>query len=168
MSYRIVKTEPFKVFGLEGIVSTAGDARYFPNEGAIWGAFNTGLPNCKYDTLQDDAGNDKPPFYDDVFVKNMCKVHGMSNYNPIDDTTYGYMLWGFVTPDAKTDGYKIVEIPASTWVVIVGSVMKNDSQLFWDWLPTSEYKKVDGPDFDMYGWENDCLYEELWFSVIKK
>ena len=36
MNYRIVKTESFKVFGVESIISTAGDPRYYPHEGAFW------------------------------------------------------------------------------------------------------------------------------------
>ena len=167
MNYRIVKTEPFKVFGLEGIVSTVGDERYYPDARAIWDEFNTGNPDDKYSKLSMDVGKTKPPFYDSVFVQDMCEVHALENYNQIDDTTYGYMLCGFVTPDSKTDGYKIVEIPASTWVVIEEG-FKTAYQTFYDWLPTSEYEKAESPDFQMYGWANDQLYEEVWFSVSKK
>jgi len=178
MNYRIVKTEAFKVFGLEGIVSTAGDAKYFPHEGEIWAEFNNGRADSKYDKLCIDAGEAKLSFYDTMFVQDMCKVHGLMNYNQIDDTTYGYMLCSFVTAESKTDDYKIVEIPASTWAVFpqdlndvgkdAGKIWSELYQTFYEWLPASEFEKSESPEFEMYGWANDHLICELWIPIIKK
>ena len=89
MNYRIVKTETFKVFGLEGIVSTAGDARYFPHVRAIWDEFNNGKPDSKYDKLCMDAGKVKPPFYESVFVQDMCKVHGLDGNGHVEGIQNG-------------------------------------------------------------------------------
>ena len=177
MNYRIVKTESFKVFGLEGIVSTAENTQYYPHEGYIWAEFNNGKADSKYDKLQSDAGKGKLPFHDTMFVQDMCTIHGLMNYNQIDDTTYGYMLCSFVTPESKTDGYKIVEIPASTWAVFpyvkdtgkdAGEIWSELYQTFFEWLPASEFEKLDNPEFEMYGWANDHLTYELWIPVTKK
>ena len=82
------------------------------------GDINGGDPATnKYTILSNDAGEAKPLFQDTMFVQDMCRIHGLFNYNQIDDTTHGYMLCSFVTPKSKTDGYKIVEIPATTWAV---------------------------------------------------
>ena len=179
MNYRIVKTEPFKVFGIEGIISTTGDPKYYPHEGAFWGDINGGDPATnKYTILSKAAGEAKPPFYDTMFVQDMCEIHGLMNYNQINDTTYGYMLCSFVTPESKTDGYKIVEIPASTWAVFphdVNDDAVNDPGKMWSelyqtfdqWLSSSEYEKAESPDFEMYGWADHLIYE-LWISVVKK
>ena len=82
------------------------------------------------------------------------------NYKKIDDTTYGYMQCSFVTPNSKVDGYTVVEIPAMTWAVFptgvqsweeIGSVIDDVFRKFYsEWLPTSEYEKADGPEFEMH------------------
>ena len=173
MNYRIVKTEPFKVFGLEGIVSTVGDAKYFSHEGEIW---QENHRNGKYEELFADAGQYRLPIYDTMFVREMCKIHGLMNYKKINDTTYGYMQCSFVTPDSKTEGYSIVKIPAATWAVFPSDLAGWDvsvldtlnKQFYSEWLPTSEFEKADAPEFEMYGGTPDKGYIELWMPVVKK
>lgn len=174
MNYRIVKTESFKVFGLENIISTAGDKKYLSNEGEIWKQNHN---NGKYEQLFIDAGDKPFPQKDIMFVKDMCKIHGLMNYKKIDDTTYGYMQCCFVTDDSKTAGYSLLEIPAATWAVFpvevpdwnVSKALETAYKRFYcEWLPISEYKKVDSPQFEMYGGTPECGYIELWIPVINK
>lgn len=174
MSYRIVKTKKFKVFGLEGIVSTVGDDKYFSNEGEIW---QENHHKGKYEQLVIDAGDEKPLFYDEMFVKEMCKVHALMNYKKINDTTYAYMQCSFIAPDSKTDGYTIEEIPETTWAVFsaplvdwnVGSAMTMLNKRFYtEWLPTSDYEKADAPEFEMYGGTPSQGYIELWMPIVRK
>lgn len=179
MNYRIVKTESFKVFGLEGIVSTVGDDKYFSHVGAIW---EQNFKNGKYDILYKDAGENKLPIYDTMFTNEMCRIHGLMNYKKIDDTTYGYMLCSFVTPESKTNDYNVVEIPATTWVVFssdfkdlglenwdVGSTMNILYKRFYsEWLPMSDFEKADAPEFEMYGGTPEEGYIELWMPIVKK
>jgi AraC family transcriptional regulator len=174
MNYRIVKTESFKVFGIEGIVSTIGDEKYFPHEGAIWQENNR---NGKYEQLFLDAGETRLSIYDTMFIHEMCRIHGLMNYKKINDTTYGYMQCSFVTPESKTDGYTIVEIPATTWAVFpsdlinwdVGSAMTTLNKRFYsEWMPTSEFEKADAPEFEMYGGTPEKGYIELWMPIVKK
>ena len=177
MNYRIVKTESFKVFGLEGIISTASDPKYYPHEGEFWEEVNSNpMEDSKYTKLSKDAGENKPLFHNTMFVHDMCKIHGLWGHNKIDDTTYGYMLCSFVTPESKTSGYKIVEIPAATWVVFpsdipdwdTGSVMGRLIQQFNEWISTSDYERVDGIEFEMYGGTPEKGYIEYWTQIAKK
>jgi len=179
MNYRIVKTEPFKVFGLEEIVSTVGED-YFQHGGEIWGnIWNANFANGKYAQLITDAGDSNLPFHDTMFTQEMSGVHALMNYKKINDTTYGYMQCSFVTPDSKTDGYSVVEIPEMTWAVFptgvqsweeIGSVIDDIFRRFYsEWLPTSIYEKADGPEFEMhmpFTLEEGNI--ELWMPVRKK
>lgn len=174
MNYRIVKTNPFRVFGLEGIVSTVGDKKYFSHEGEIWQENHS---NGKYEQLSVDAGDKRFSQYEIMFIKDMCKIHGLMNYKKINDTTYGYMQCSFVTDESNTDGYSMFEIPATTWAVFpvdapdwnVGKAMGTAYKRFYsEWLPTSEYEKVNSAQFEMYGGTPECGYIELWIPVIKK
>lgn len=174
MNYRIVKTEPFKVFGIEGIISTVGDDKYFPHEGAVCQANHQ---SGKYEQLMTDAGEGKLPIYDTMFVKEMCRIHGLMNYKKIDATTYGYMQCSFVVADSKTENYPIIEIPQTTWAVFpsdlvgwdVGAAMSTLNKRFYtEWLPTSEYEKADATEFEMYGGTPEKGYVELWMPIIKK
>jgi len=179
MNCRIVKTPSFQIFGLEGIVSNIGDEKYFPHEGAVWAEFNNGQADSKYDRLFADAGEVRPFIYDNMFIRNdMCRIHGMLNYKQIDANTHGYMLWSFVTPESKTDGYQIVEIPASTWAVFpsnpddergVGEIWSELYRRFYrEWLPASEYEKANSPEFDIYGGTPPKICYELWMPITKK
>ena len=178
MNYRIVKTEPFKVFGLEEIVSTVGED-YFQHGGEIWnGIWDASFENGKYEQLRLAVGEGKPTFYDTMFVEEMWKVHGLMNYKKINDTTYGYMQCSFVTPDSKTEGYSVVEIPAMTWAVfptglmaweVIGEAIDELFKKFYsEWLPTSEYEKADGPEFEMHTGTIEEGNIELWMPVRKK
>ena len=178
MNYRIVKTPPFQVFGLEGIISTINDESYFPHVGAIWNEFNNGQADSKYERLFLDAGEARPSFFDTMFTRSdICRIHGLMNYKQIDATTYGYMLWSFVTPESKTDGYQIIDIPASTWAVFpsdpdddrdVGTVWSELYKRFYsEWLPSSEYEKANSPEFEMYCGVPSKVSYELWMPIVK-
>lgn len=174
MNYRIVKTEPFEVFGLEGIISTAGSADCFTHAGEIWKEYQS---NGKYDQLSVDAGEITPLGHETMFVKDMCHIHGLMNYKKINDTTYGYMLCSFVTSGSKTAGYEVFEVPATTWAVFpidlnnwdVGEAIAKANKMFYsEWLPTSEYEKADSAEFEMYGGTPEKGYIEFWMPVVKK
>ncbi|MCL2578254.1 MAG: AraC family transcriptional regulator [Defluviitaleaceae bacterium] len=177
LNYRIVKTEALRVFGLEGIISTIGDKKYFPNPDSLW---NENFQNGKFDRLYSDIGEVKSHFYNKMFIRNdMDRIHAMLNYNEIDATTHGYMQFGFITSESKTDNYKVVEIPASTWVIFTSDPIDDccDSEKTWtelykrfynEWLPTSEFEKANSPDLEMFGGTPGQRYAELWMPIIKK
>jgi len=176
MTYRIVKTDAFKVFGIEGIISTSGDPNYYPHEGEFWGVVNSNpAEDSQYTKLANDAGIVKHPFNDNMFNQEMCKIHGLMNYNQINETTYGYMLCSFVAPDSNTNGYKIVDIPAATWVAFNADMpdwdmCKTMGELILyskEWIASSGFEKADGPEFEMYGGSPDHGYIEYWMPITK-
>jgi len=83
-----------------------------------------------------------------------------------------------VSSNSKTDGYTVVEISAQTWAIFlserftwdkVGETIDNLYKRFYsEWLPTSGYEQVDGPDFEIYGGTTELGYIELWYPVKKK
>ena len=176
MNYRIVKTPPFKVFGLEGVVSTIEPTKY---KGEIWSDFKNDKTGSEYEQLFLDAGEAKPSFFDAMFIRSdISRINAMSNYKQIDETTYGYMLWSFVTPQSITDNYQIIDIPASTWAVFpsdlnddrdVGAIWKELYTRFYaEWLPSSEYEKADSPEFEIYRDIPPKTCCELWMPIIKR
>jgi len=178
MNYRIVTTDPFEVFGLEELVSTTGKD-YFQHGGKVWlHIWETNFANGKYDQLKSAAGAGKPRCHGAMFAHEMWQVHALMNYRKIDETTYGYMQCSFVTADSKTDGYTVVEIPRTTWAVFptgmmpwedVGAAIDELYKRFYsEWLPTSDYESVSGPEFEMHSGTLEEGNIELWMPVRKK
>ena len=113
-----------------------------------------------YEKLFADAGAVQLPIYDTMFTQAMCRIHGIMNYRKVDDTTYPYMQCSFVTPDSRTEGYTIVEVPAATWAVFPAEIPDWNmaepmdrlyKRFYQEWLPASEFEKTDGPEMEMYG-----------------
>jgi len=178
MNYRIVTTEPFKVFGLEELVSTTGED-YFQHGGKTWAhIWETNFVNGKHEQLKVAAGTEKSTQHSTMFVQDMWPVHGLMNYRKVNDTTYGYMQCSFVTGDSKTDGYAVVEIPQTTWAVFptgmmpwenIGAAIDDLYKRFYsEWLPTSEYESVSGPEFEMHSGNFEEGNIELWMPVQRK
>lgn len=174
MNYRIVKAGAFKLFGIEGVISTVGEASCFSHAGEMW---QENHRNGAYERLFTDAGSAPLPIYETMFLHDMCRIHGLVNYRKTADTTYPYMQCSFVAPDSKTDGYKIVEVPAATWAVFPADLPDwNASEavdtlykrFYREWLPTSEFEKAEGPEMEMYGGTPEKGYIELWIPIEKK
>ena len=174
MNYRTVKTQPLKVFGLEGLISTTGEDGYYTKAGELW---QENHRNGKYEQLCLDVADEPNAIYGEMFVRDMCRVHGLMNYKKINDTTYGYMQCGLAVPAGKTDGYAVLEVPAATWAVFpidlidwdVGAAMRELNRRFYsEWLPTAEYEKADAPEMEMYGGTPGKGYFELWMPIVRK
>ena len=170
MEYRIVKTQSFKVFGIEGIISSDK----FSSVGEMWRECQN---NGKYDKLALDAGIAKFSQHDNMFVKDMCRVHGLMNYKQMNSTDFAYMLCSFLTQESQANGYEIFEVPETIWAVFpaelnnwnVGEAIEKFNRTFYsEWLPTSEYEKADSPEFEMYGGTPEKGYIEFWMPIIKK
>jgi len=170
MDYRIETKEAFEIFGIEVICSLTG-AEGFTDPAAFWQECHK---NGEYERLFTNAG-DVPDF-----LSGTCKIHAVANYRKTEENTFPYMLFAFVTKNSKTDGYKVVRIPAQTYVILssvnfekkgkdffeVMSIMKK--AFYSEWLPTAKYEKADGPDFDIYGGTREHLTNELWYPVVPK
>lgn len=41
-------------------------------------------------------------------------------------------------------------------------------KFYSEWLPTTNYERADGANFEIYGGTEEYGYIELWFPIIKK
>jgi len=169
MDYRIETKEAFSVFGIETISSTTGDEDYLSPQG-LWQKTQA---NGEYERLFENSG-DLPSFVS----QDLCKIHGVCGYRDTGKDTFPYLLCSFVSPNSKTDGYTVVQIPAHTWAIFpserftwdkVGETINNLYKRFYsEWLPTSGYEQIEGADFEIYGGDTEMGYIELWYPVKKK
>lgn len=170
MEYRIETKEGFDVFGIETVSSSVGDESY-QSPAQLWQQCQK---NGSYEKLFKDSG-DLPSF----ISQDLCKIHGAINYRKTEKNTFPYMLCSFVGRNSNTEGYKIAHIPAQTYAIFPSKKFKWDEDFFTvlttlqkrfysEWLPTSNYEKVDGAEFEIYGGTQEYGYIELWYPVVKK
>lgn len=170
MDYRIETKEAFKVFGIETISSLTGEQGYL-SPAELW---QQSQSNGEYEMLLSNAG-DLPSYV----PQNLCKIHGVENYRKTEENTFPYMLCSFVSETSKTDGYKIVHIPSQTYAIFSSEKFRWDDDFFKiltsmqkrfysEWLPTANYERADGANFEIYGGTEEYGYIELWFPIIKK
>lgn len=163
MNYRIINKPPFNFYGIERIFDTANGE----NLTAI------------------------PQFWSEISEKGeMTKLYKSANYPTMLNavcgyrdvgltlTSFPYLIGCLQTPLSDTDGYTVIEIPASTWAVFENEphtiemtsteTQKLISRVFTDWLPTAKYREISGFDIEMYHMTNNGLYyEEFWIRVEK-
>lgn len=170
MEYRIETKEAFDIFGIEAIGSSIGDDSY-QNPAELW---QKSHKNGLYEKLFKDSGN-LPPF----ISQDLCKIHGAANYRKTEENTFPYMLCCFVGNNSNTEGYNITHIPAQTYAIFPSKKFRWDKdfstvlntlqkRFYSEWLPTSNYEKVDGAEFEIYGGNEEYGYIELWYPVVKK
>jgi AraC family transcriptional regulator len=170
MEYRIEMKEAFDIFGIETIGSSIGDESY-QSPSQLWEkCHKDGL----YEKLFRDSGN--LPWH---ISQDLCKIHGAVNYRMTEENTFPYMLCSFVGSNSNTEDYTIAHIPAQTYAIFpsskfkwnedFGSILTTLQKRFYsEWLPTSNYEKIDGAEFEIYGGTQEYGYIELWYPVVKK
>ncbi len=170
MDYRIETKEAFNVFGIEAICSLKGEEGFL-TPGKLWQQCHI---NGAYERLFSNAG-DLPDFTS----QDLCKLHAVENYRKTEENTFPYMLCAFVSKNSKTNGYKTVHIPAQTYAIFPSEKFKWDDdffkvltdlqkRFFSEWLPTAEYERAEGANFEIYGGTEEYGYIELWYPVVKK
>jgi len=167
MNYRIETKEAFDVFGIETIASLSGEDGFVsPTE--LW---QQSHQNGDYEKLFNSSGS-LPKF----ISQDLCKIHGVENYRKTEENTFPYMLCAFVSESSKTDDYKIQHIPSQTYAIFpsekfkwdedFNEVLRNLQKRFYsEWLPTANYQRVAGANFEIYGGDREYGYIELWFPV---
>lgn len=160
MIYRIETKEAFKIFGLESKLHFDGHPAEF---------WQTCHQNGSYETLYQAVGEQN---------NELCRIHAVMNYDPHLDNQYAYMLFGFVNDNSLTKDYKLLEIPEQTYAIFPSRRFSWDEdfhlilsqlqkQFYTEWLPTSNYQKMDGPEFEIYGGDTTSGYLELWYPIKK-
>jgi AraC family transcriptional regulator len=169
MEYRIEKKEAFDIFGIETIASSIGDKNY-QSPSQLWKKCQQ---DGEYERLFGNSG-ELPPF----ITQDLCKIHGAANYRKTEENTFPYMLCCFVDKSSNTKGYNIAHIPEQTYAIFPSKrfkweeigVVRNglEKRFYSEWLPTSNYEKVEGAEFEIYGGDQEYGYIELWYPVVKK
>ncbi len=170
MDYRIETKEAFDIYGIETIVSLTGEKGYLqPRD--LWQSCRS---NGEYDKLLLSAG-DLPDF----LPPHLCKVHGAEYYQKTEENTFPYMLCSFVTKNSNTNGYKVVHVPSQKYVIFSSEKFRWDEEFFTvlgsmqkrfysEWLPTANYERADGANFEIYGGNEEFGYIELWYPITTK
>lgn len=167
MNYRIETKEAFDVFGIETIGSLSNEEGFL-SPAELW---RQSQHNGAYDGLLAASG-DLPEF----LPNDICKIHGVENYRSTEGNTFPYMLCAFVSSTSKTDGYKVQHIPSQTYAIFPSEKFKWDEdfntvltnlqkRFYSEWLPTANYERLAGPNFEIYGGDKLSGYIELWFPV---
>lgn len=170
MEYRIETKEAFDVFGIE-VIGSIIDGNPNKKPAQLW---KESQANGEYEKLFRAAG-DLPTF----ISQDLCKIHGGINYKKLDENTFPYMLCSFVSTNSKTEGYSVVHIPSQTYAIFPSKRFKWDEdfhsvlinlqkRFYTEWMATSNYEKVDGAEFEIYGGDEEYGYIELWYPVVKK
>ncbi|QOR34387.1 AraC family transcriptional regulator [Clostridium sp. 'deep sea'] len=170
MDYRIEHKDAFEVYGIEGLVSTTGKGEYLREAAELW---QQSHKNGEYERLFNSTVS-LPGFVN----QDLCKVHAVMNYRKVSENVYPYMICSFVSVNSDSNGFEKVTIPAQTWAIFrseetpwskVSEAFSSLNKRFYsEWLPTSTYIKVDGPEFEIYGGNADSAYLELWIPVTKE
>ncbi|WP_454053172.1 AraC family transcriptional regulator [Clostridium sp. Marseille-Q7071] len=170
MEYRIETKQAFDIFGIETIGSSIGDEIY-QSPAQLW---QDCQKNGLYEKLFKDSGN-LPSF----ISQDLCKIHGAVNYRKTEENTFPYMLCSFVGENSNTEGYSIAHIPEQTYAIFPSKRFQWNKDLmkilttlqrrfYTEWLPTSNYEKIEGAEFEIYGGTPEYAYIELWYPVVKK
>lgn len=169
MDYRIETKEAFSIFGIETKGSLTNQEGYL-TPAQLWQECHR---NGEYERLFSNSG-DLPSFVS----QDLCKIHGVENYSKVENNMFSYMLFSFESDNSKTDGYKVVHIPSQTYAIFpsekfswnedFGKVLTNLQKRFYtEWLPTANYERAEGANFEIYGGTADYGYIELWYPIIK-
>lgn len=170
MDYRIETKEAFAIFGIETTASSIGEENYL-SPAQLWQKCHE---NGEYEKLFSNAG-DLPPFV----AQDLCKIHGAINYRKTAANTFPYMLCCFSNDKSKTGDYNTAHIPSQTYAIFPSQKFKWDEdfgtilttlqkRFYSEWLPTANYEKADGAEFEIYGGTPEFGYIELWYPILKK
>ena len=163
MNWRIEEREAFEVFGIE---------RIFKNDenDKVPGLWDESFKNGEYARLFNAAG-----------AKNgddgkHC-IFAVCGYFEPEDDSFPYMLCTLKNPDSDTGGFQTARIPKTTWAVFRSEItehmgteiLKMYNRAHSEWLPSSGYDKVTGPDMEVYYDAPDGKYfQEVWIPVKKQ
>jgi len=163
MNWRIEQKDAFEVVGIE---------RRFKNDETdkISGFWDEKFKDGSWEKLKRQAGRDD--------IMGVCGHMG----DQVGD--FLYMIGMFTEKGADTNGFTVIKVPAATWAVFRSDdfdqnpygteIPKLFQNAYKEWLPSSDYEKVEGCDGEIYNMEfygitdSGKYFEEVWLSVVKK
>lgn len=169
MDYRIETKKAFNIFGIETVGSLTEEEGYL-TPAQLWQECHQ---NGEYERLFSNSG-DLPSFV----AQDLCKIHGVENYCKTENNMFTYMLFSFESDNSITDGYKVVRIPSQTYAIFPSEKFRWDEdfskilsdlqkRFYTEWLPTANYERAEGANFEVYGGTADYGYIELWYPIVK-
>lgn len=169
MDYRIVKKEAFQVYGVEDIYNFE-DIRNSQGV-SIPEVWQNMCKDGSYVKLEDST----PANWHEIagYGNSDSAVLAFDSYYNTGDTTFPYLIGCYRTTSSDVGGFTLVDVPKANWAVFTTKYenggldlhgLKN--QIFTEWLPTSNYRILEGGNFEIYGCkENGEEYCELWYQV---
>lgn len=87
-----------------------------------------------------------------------------------------HLIGSITTLDENFEDFEVVEIPAGSWAIFTTTgpfpetLQKVWGQIFAEWLPSSNYELVEGPEISFNGDMSDLqnVYSEIWIPVKKR
>ncbi|MDN7242788.1 AraC family transcriptional regulator [Planococcus sp. N028] len=87
-----------------------------------------------------------------------------------------HLIGSITTLEEAFEGFEVVDVPAGRWAIfsMVGpfpqTLQNTWAKIFSEWLPSSHYELVDGPEISFNGDFSDLqkVYSEIWIPVKKK
>lgn len=163
MNWRIEEKEAFEVFGIE---------RVFGNDesGHVPDFWTEQKENGEYSRLFQAAGAKRGE------DGKHC-INAVCGYCEQGDDSFPYMICAFKKHDSKTDGFKVAQIPKTTWAIFRSEESEWQgteiptlfNRAYSEWLPSSGYDKSPGPDMEIYYTnKNGKHVEEVWIPVKKQ
>ncbi|MFS0614467.1 helix-turn-helix domain-containing protein [Bacillus subtilis] len=113
MDYRIEKRDAFQVFGLEDIYNYENIAN---QQGVSIPEFwqNIGK-NGEFNKLEQSVIGDWRR--EGEFSNELGAVFAYDSYKFTSNTTFPYLIGCYRSKDSKINGYRVVDVPASTWAI---------------------------------------------------
>ena len=128
------------------------------------------LKDGTFDELLESTNSEAP-------VVGIDRINAVMCYKDCIKDTFPYLIGGFITKKCDSKGYVVAKIGAYTWAVFRTENHKSDEitnkiqglwhQIFSEWLPSSGYELLDGPNLELYGNDHKEIYSEVWLPVKK-
>jgi AraC family transcriptional regulator len=161
MNWRIEEREAFEVFGFERVFRSDEDGKV----PSFWDELKESGEMAR---LEGAAGASSDP-------TGRHRINAVCGHRETPGDTFPYLIGALKTAECRPEGFCIAQIPAATWAVFrsekkraMGSkIMELVTRAYGEWLPSSGYEKVPGPDdLEIYYTADDGSFvEEVWIPV---
>lgn len=154
MKYRFVEKGPFKVVGVKYAVEMVNEILSPTYENMIAGISDNRMKELEA------TSNEEPYGIVHVTVNYSENMEGKATFD---------QYIGAVTTKEETDEYSTLEIPSLLWVIFEvdgdwTKVEENWRRIYSEWLPSSSYELVDGPEM----LTSKDQKSEIWIPIKKK
>lgn len=165
MDYRIEQKDGFTVYGIERIISTKNGSNW-KDVPDFW---MENVSNGMLDKLMQSTNLPVPD-------EGLNLINAIDCYRTNNSDTIPYMLFAFKTDKSNVEGYTVIDVPSSTWAIFKSELHTVEEtsnaltglikRIYTDWLPTSNYTKVENFELELTYKCKDKYYSEIWIRVL--